>query len=591
MIQLLPKNIINQIAAGEVVERPASIVKELLENSIDAGATEIKIEILDAGLTEITIQDNGSGIERNDFENLFKRHATSKISKIEDLHSLSTMGFRGEALSSIQAVSQVELITKTESDKTGYYYNPHTTEIKAIAKSNTGTTITIRNLFYNVPARKKFLKSNTTELSHITKIIEEIALVNPNITFIYKSQNRELINVKTSDLLTRTVNILKVQDPDYLLLVDSQKHNIKAIGYIGHPRMSKKSPQYHIFINNRPVIQPLINKAIQQGFDTMLEVGHYPFAFISIFIPPQELDVNVHPRKTEVKFTDDRAIFQTIKYLIKDILQQSAFDIILKPQISKQETSQISSSFNSNNPKNYNFKPYNQTYNSNTKSTIAEPNFAQYSSKQLPKSQYNFHNIQPNFRDLLEAETEKPNFLHIFDTYIVYPNQKGIMILDQHAVHEKVLLEKLIKQDESIKSQALLFPIAITIPQSQKDITIEVLTQLPAFEIDDFGANEIIIRALPTFLAKTQKAEEHIHTLIAQIQDRGHTIELSELRIELLKTIACKSAIKAGYSMTKQEIEALIQEAAKTDFGFACCHGRPTMVQLDRDWFEKQFSR
>ena len=591
MIQLLPKNIINQIAAGEVVERPASIVKELLENSIDAGATEIKIEILDAGLTEITIQDNGSGIERNDFENLFKRHATSKISKIEDLHSLSTMGFRGEALSSIQAVSQVELITKTESDKTGYYYNPHTAEIKPIAKSNTGTTITIRNLFYNVPARKKFLKSNTTELSHITKIIEEIALVNPDIAFIYKSQNRELINVKTSDLLTRTVNILKVQEPDYLLLVDSQKHNIKAIGYIGHPRISKKSSQYHIFINNRPVIQPLINKAIQQGFDTMLEVGYYPFAFISIFIPPQELDVNVHPRKTEVKFTDDRAIFQTIKYLIKDILQQSAFDIILKPQISKQETSQISSSFNSNNPKNYNFKPYNQTYNSNTKSTIAEPNFAQYSSKQLPKSQYNFHNIQPNFRELLEAETEKPNFLHIFDTYIVYPNQKGIMILDQHAVHEKVLLEKLIKQDESIKSQALLFPIAITIPQSQKDITIEVLTQLPAFEIDDFGANEIIIRALPTFLAKTQKAEEHIHTLIAQIQDRGHTIELSELRIELLKTIACKSAIKAGYSMTKQEIEALIQEAAKTDFGFACCHGRPTMVQLDRDWFEKQFSR
>lgn len=591
MINLLPKNIVNQIAAGEVVERPASIVKELVENSIDAGATEIKIEILDAGLTEITIQDNGSGIEKNDFENLFKRHATSKISKIEDLHSLSTMGFRGEALSSIQAVSQVELNTKTKSDKTGYYYNPHTTEIKAIAKANTGTTITIRNLFYNVPARKKFLKSNATELSHITKIIEEIALVNPEIAFIYKSQNRELINVKASDLLTRTVNILKVQEPDYLLSINSQKHNIKAIGYIGHPRISKKSPQYHIFINNRPVIQPLVNKAIQQGFDTMLEVGHYPFAFVSIFIPPSELDVNVHPRKTEVKFTDDRAIFQTIKYLIKDILQQSAFDIILKPQITKQEQFNINTSPNTNSSKNYNFKPYNETNNSNIKSTIAEPNIAQYASKQIPKAQYNFNNIQPNFRELLEAETEKPNYLHIFDTYILYPNQQGIMILDQHAVHEKVLLEKLIKQDDSIKSQALLFPIAITIPQSQKDITIEVLAQLPGFEIDDFGASEIIIRALPTFLAKTQKAEEHIHTLIAQIQDRGQTMELSELRIELLKTIACKSAIKAGYSMTKPEIEALIQEAAKTDFGFACCHGRPTMVQLDRDWFEKQFSR
>jgi DNA mismatch repair protein MutL len=591
MINLLPKNIINQIAAGEVVERPASIVKELVENSIDAGANEIKIEILDAGLTEISIQDNGFGIDKADFENLFKRHATSKIEKIEDLHSLSTMGFRGEALSSIQAVSQVELITKTESDKTGYYYNPHNAEIKSIAKSNKGTTITIKNLFYNVPARKKFLKSNATELSHITKIIEEIALVNQDIAFIYKSQNRELINVKASDLLTRTVNILKVQEPDYLLLVDSQKHNIKATGYIGHPRISKKSPQYHIFINNRPVIQPLINKAIQQGFDTMLEVGHYPFAFVSIFIPPSELDVNVHPRKTEVKFTDDRSVFQTIKYLIKDILQQSAFEVILKPQIDKSEQIKSNSNNSAITPKNYNFKPYNQTYNANTKSTIKEPNFAQYSSKQTQKSQYNFHNIQPNFRELLEAETEKPNFLHIFDTYIVYPNQNGMMILDQHAVHEKVILEKLMKKSETIKSQALLFPIAITVPQSQKDVTIEVLSQLPGFEIDDFGASEIIIRTLPTFLAKTKKAEEHINTLIAQIQDRGQTMELSELRVELLKTIACKSAIKAGYSMTKQEIETLIQDAAKTDFGFACCHGRPTMVQLDREWLENQFSR
>lgn len=591
MINLLPKNIINQIAAGEVVERPASIVKELVENSIDAGATEIKIAILDAGLTEIIIQDNGSGIDKDDFENLFKRHATSKIEKIEDLHSLSTMGFRGEALSSIQAVSQVELVTKTKLDTTGYFYNPHTKETKPVAKSNAGTTITIRNLFYNVPARKKFLKSNTIELSHITKIIEELALVNPEIAFIYKSQNRELINVKASDLLIRTVNILKVQEQDYLLYLNSQKHNLKAIGYIGHPRISKKSPQYHIFINNRPVIQPLINKAIQQGFDTMLEVGHYPFAFVSIFISPQELDVNVHPRKTEVKFTDDRAVFQTIKYLIKDTLQQSAFEVVLKPQNSKPEQSEINSSHTNINTKNYNFKPYNQTYNSNTKSTIAEPNFAQYTPKQIPKAQYNFQNIQPNFRELLEAETEKPDFLHIFDTYIMYPNQNGIMILDQHAVHEKVILEQLMNQADTVKSQALLFPLAISVPQSQKDFTIEIMAQLPGFEIDDFGVSEIIIRSLPTFLAKNQKTEEHINILIAQIQERGQTMELSELRTELLKTVACKSAIKAGYSLTQQEIEALIKDAAKTDFGFACCHGRPTMVQLDQDWFEKQFSR
>lgn len=591
MINLLPKNIINQIAAGEVVERPASIVKELVENSIDAGATDIQIEILDAGLTEITIKDNGSGIDKDDFENLFKRHATSKINQIEDLQALVTMGFRGEALSSIQAVSQVELVTKTKVDKTGYFYNPHTSEIKAVAKANTGTTLVIRNLFYNVPARKKFLKTNATELSHITKIIEEIALVNPEVSFIYKSQNRELINVKTSDLLTRTINILKVQEPEYLLLLDSQKHNLKAIGYVGHPRISKKSPQYHIFINNRPVIQPLINKAIQQGFDTMLEVGHYPFAFVSIFIPPQELDVNVHPRKTEVKFTDDRAVFQTVKYLIRDTLQKSAFDVVLKPQSTPTNSNPDNSSPKFNQTQNYKFKPYNDSVKPYQNPQVAEMNMSQYSPKQIPKAQYNFHTIQPKFRELLEADTIKPDFLHIFDTYIVYPNQNGIMILDQHAVHEKVILEQLMNQEEQVKSQALLFPIAISVPQSEKDMAIEVLAQLPGFEVDDFGASEIIIRALPTFLSKTQKSEEHIKIIIAQIQDRGQTMELSELRVELLKTIACKSAIKAGYSMTQQEIEALIQEAAKTDFGFACCHGRPTMVQLDQDWFEKQFSR
>ena len=440
MINLLPKNIINQIAAGEVVERPASIVKELVENSIDAGATEIQIEILDAGLTEITIKDNGSGIAKDDFENLFKRHATSKINQIEDLQTLVTMGFRGEALSSIQAVAQVELVTKTKVDKTGYFYNPHTSEIKAVAKANTGTTLVIRNLFYNVPARKKFLKTNATELSHITKIIEEIALVHPEVSFIYKSQNRELINVKTSDLLTRTINILKVQEPEYLLLLDSQKHNFKAIGYIGHPRISKKSPQYHIFINNRPVIQPLINKAIQQGFDTMLEVGHYPFAFVSIFIPPQELDVNVHPRKTEVKFTDDRAVFQTVKYLIRDTLQKSAFDVVLKPQSTPTNSNPDNSSQKSNQTQNYSFKPYNDSVKTYQNPQVAEMNMSQYSPKQIPKAQYNFHTIQPNFRELLEADTIKPDFLHIFDTYIVYPNQNGIMILDQHAVHEKVIL-------------------------------------------------------------------------------------------------------------------------------------------------------
>jgi DNA mismatch repair protein MutL len=590
MIQLLPKHIINQIAAGEVVERPASIVKELIENSLDAGATEISIDILDAGLTEISIKDNGIGIDKSDFDKVFQRHATSKIQTIEDLHKLSTMGFRGEALSSIQAVAQVELITRTATDNTGYQYNPHTNEIKQIAKHNTGTSIIIRNLFYNVPARKKFLKTYNTELAHITRIIEEIALINPEVAFIYTSQKRELINVAASDALSRVIAILKIPEAEYLLPLDSQQHNIQARGFIGHPRISKKSPQYHIFVNNRPVIQPLLTKAIQQGFDTMLEVGHYPFAFVSLSIPSDEVDVNVHPRKTEVKFIDERSIFQTLKYIVRDTLQKSAFEVVLKPQ-STAFTIANNSSYTSKSSSSKPFEGYHLKERGDT-SHISEPHIAQYSHKQHnTKDEYSFEKLQPNFRELLEADTVKPQYLDIFDTYIVYPNQQGIMILDQHAVHEKVLLEQLMNQDTPITSQQLLFPIAHNVPQSEKDITMEVLSQLPGFEVDDFGASEIIIRAIPTFLAKTQKAEEYIAGLIALIQERGDTTDIIELKTELLKTIACKSAIKAGYSMTQSEIESLIQDAAKTDFGFACCHGRPTMVQLDKDWFEKQFSR
>ncbi len=588
MIRPLPKHIINQIAAGEVVERPASIVKELVENSLDAGATKITIAVLDAGLTEIKIQDNGSGILREDFPHVFQRHATSKIEAIEDLETLSTMGFRGEALSSIQAVAQVEMTTKTIADTTGYYYNPHTEEIKLIAQSQEGTTIIIRNLFYNLPARKKFLKSHATELSHITRIVEEIALVHPQIEFLYTSQERTVFHVLAGDSLSRVVALLKIKDTEYLLPVDSQKQNIQLRGYIGHPRISKRSPQYHIFVNNRPVLQPLLHKAIQQGFDTMLEVGHYPFAFISLHINPEEVDVNVHPRKTEVKFIDDKMVFSTVKYMVKDILQKSAFDIVLKPHTPPASLSSV----NIHPPAYTHPKSSYEMNRYEAPSRVSESVIPHYTP--IPPnggSHSSSPYTTPTMRDLLEPEIEKPTYLHLFDTYIVYPNQQGMMILDQHAIHEKIILEQLIQADYKVQSQQLLFPIVHSVPQSEKELIIEVLSQVSGFEVDDFGSSEIIIRAVPTFLTKNQKTEAHIDTLIAIIIERGLTTDLEELRIELLKTIACKSAIKAGYAISRGEIEALIRDGAKTDFGFACCHGRPTMVQLDKDWFEKQFSR
>ena len=605
MIQQLPQDVINQIAAGEVVERPASVVKELVENALDAGATRIEINILDGGREEIQIIDNGSGISQDDLPKVFWPHATSKIQSIDDLTRLYTMGFRGEALASIASVSEVTIETRQEPDATGYRYQVSGCkegQIESIAKSEVGTSITVKKLFYTVPVRKKFVKTQSTEVSHISRVIENVALVNPDIHFVYRSQNRIVAEYFPATLHERVAQVFSLKSTDALLDLYYLGNEITVNGALGHPSVSRKNQQaIRLFVNGRPIQHSAVQKALLSGYDTLLEVGYYPLSVIFITLDPALVDVNVHPRKTEVKFTDEKALFGQVRQGVRSALQKTAFSTIIhpipnvnhtpravEPQQSPLRTPQFVPQ-----PKSFSTGSLTSPSTAPRIHEVRNPFRSELQANQgqgsVPQSSTS---STPDFRDLLGSDTESiSDFIQVFDTYILYRNQDGIMILDQHAVHEKVLLERFMKYPEQIRSQQLAIPLTISITESDKAQVIEVFAEVPGFEVEDFGPGDIVVRAVPTFFQRLAHLEKRIQELVDLIIESEGNLNPDDIRTEVYKTIACKAAIKAGKHMTHQEVAELVKEAIKTDFAFSCCHGRPTMVQLNQDWFEKQFSR
>lgn len=619
MIYHLPQQVINQIAAGEVVERPASVVKELLENALDAQATHITISILDGGSEEITISDNGTGIPPEDLPSVFSPHATSKIHQLEDLNSLLTMGFRGEALASIGAVSETSLVSKTSEHEYGYQLTNRGGECSSptpIPMSMTGSTFTVKRLFYNVPARKKFLKTRSTELGHITKIIENVALIHPSIAFDVYSENRHIASYPITDQQSRVAQVFSL-DSDYLFPITYLGTDLQVQGIIGHPRLSRKhQTAMRLYANQRPIQHNALQKAIVSGFDTMLEVGFFPISVVEVSLDPHHIDVNIHPRKTEVKFHNERQIFSSVREAVRKSLSTQAFSTIQKPERSSRSSSanrsaQVghSSSSSSSNP----VSQTSYTSSSPSSSSSSTHSFSRISPQktsahvQESSSVYNpFRSPQPqktssehtssqtSFRDLLTSTPENiKQALQIFDTYLIYKNAEGIMILDQHAVHEKILLETFMDHPETIRSQALAIPLNIQVPASYQEDVQVLLSETPGFQttLDTQDSSALQVTHIPTFLAHIDRHQPHIQGIIDQIIASQGYLYHEDIRTELYKTIACRSAIKAGKPLSQQEIEALVNQAQNTQFGFACCHGRPTMVHLDKDWFEKQFDR
>jgi DNA mismatch repair protein MutL len=566
-IKVLPENLINKIAAGEVVERPASVVKELLENSIDAGADEIHIDILHGGKKLIRVSDNGIGMSKEDALLAFERHATSKIYDEEDLEKIGTMGFRGEAIPSIASVSKVLLITSIKDSSSGTRIEMEggkTTKVSE-AGSSLGTVIEIRDLFFNTPARLGFLKSQNTELSHIIGAVESEALGHPYISFRLNHNRKVILPLpKASNFIERIHQIYGRDLVENLIEIRSDIHNnINLTGYISMPPYSRADRNLQaIFVNKRPVKNQVVSHAISEGYKTMIMKDRHPVVFLFLEIDHREVDVNVHPTKREVRFRNPSLIHDLIVRTIRDTLST---------------------------------KIPEQTLHTGKKEQVFE-GVKEALERYMRKQDFRPHTSDSRLIGLpfLESitqtsELKRGNFSHVFESYIVTSDEKGITIIDQHAAHERILYEKL--KNDRIEIQRLLAPEMIELSKKESLRLIEILDILKDFriELEEFGDNTFIIRSIPAILKETDIKRLLLDILGGLEKDEGKS-ELDEIeKIRIL--MACHGAVRANQPLTNEEMVYLMEELNKTELPHTCPHGRPTTVKFTLRDLEKLFKR
>ncbi len=576
LIKILPDNVINQIAAGEVVVRPASCVKELVENSIDAGAQNITINISAAGKKVIEIKDDGCGMDETDCVNAFLRHATSKINTIDDLNYIETMGFRGEALAAIASVARVDIMTKTENESTGTYLFLEAGKIKKKEKVaiNKGTVIKVMDLFFNTPARLKFLKTNYTEELHIIETVLGIGLCHTGISFKLIIDNKEILFFpKDADLKERIRLYFGKEIADNLLEINNLSDNIKIYGYTGKPQISRndRNTQF-LFVNKRVITSKRLNYAIYDGYGTHLMKGKYPVSFILIDINPSLIDVNVHPTKAEVKFKDEGKVFNMIKEAITNSLSYS--DLSITNQVEKV----------------YDVKK-------NVEESIK--NYFANEQRNFPETLFKTKSFEIKKQERVEIESKTKEYLFIRvigqmnKTYIIGEDDENMVIIDQHAAHEKVLYEKIMKEVESgrVRLQELLIPEIIETNQQEKKIlenNSEIFKKM-GFEIETFGERQFKITTHPVII-RTKAVSFFVREAISLLIEK-ETVEKEDVLKRLISTLACRAALKAGDELTNQEIEGLLKEYFEIQTPYSCPHGRPAIVKISFYEVEKMFKR
>jgi len=599
-IARLDEDTINKIAAGEVIERPASVVKELVENSIDAKATSITIDIKDGGKSLISVSDNGHGIMRDDLPYLFERHATSKIKTIEDLLKVKTLGFRGEAMSSIIAVADVEVESQAIDDVLGsrvIIKSGRVFDNKEISTS-TGTIVKVKNIFHNTPARLKFLKSDRTELNYITDTVEKIALSNTHVSIKYVVDDNVVFHTPgNGDLLSVIHCIFGAKTAKMMLPISFTNDLISIEGFTSKPELSKGNSTYIIFsVNNRIVKNNMLKEAAKAAYKTLLMNNRYPVTILNINIDPEKIDVNVHPTKAEVKFSDSRSIFNLIYYAVNQVLNKS--DIKYTESFKEDENPIIKeASFE----KTYFEKasiPNKNVYSSeksdfSLNKWISSNNYNSYKNEDI------YETVKESKHDIVsKSENSTIDYHdgqivgHLFNTYIIYQTGDSIMIIDQHAAHERVLYEELMikAKHRKIEQQPLLMPIIIELTPKERnliDVYRDVLTNL-GYEFDFFGENSIAIRQVPII-----KGEPASGYMISEILDtiENQKGDIPSIYERAITQIACKSAVKAGNSLTDKEKEELINKLFNAQLPFTCPHGRPTIITMSKTELEKKFKR
>ncbi len=554
-IRVLPPKIVEKIAAGEVVERPASVVKELVENSIDAGATKIAIYVDGGGTKRIRVVDNGCGMSEEDAILALKRHATSKIKSEEDLNRISTLGFRGEALPSIAAVSKLTIITKRKEDLVGAKIHVEGGEIKNITSigAPSGTSVLVEDLFYNTPARRKFLKSERSEFFQIYSIVEKYAIIYENIHFKLVHNGKEVFNLPPSNLKARIARLWGKEIAD--AMVEIKKSNrMKIKGLITRPyHVRRDKSKILIFVNGRYVKSRIIEDALVEGYGTLLFRDSYPIAILKIQVEPDEIDVNVHPAKLFVKFKDENRIKKEIANLIWDSLTKE--ENIPSKIIAREERAE--------------------------KIKIEREKQMVFDVEEPSKMR--------RIEDFIPVMRTVPMEIlgQVDDTYIILKSPEGLVIVDQHAAHERIRYERFLKDMEDKNIQKLLEPIILNLDYKEYQFILEQKESLRGygFIIEDFGTNSIAVRGIPPILTK-RDAEEAIRE-IAQLGPKS----IDEKRDDLIKLISCKGAIKAHQKLSQFEMEKLIMELLRCENPYTCPHGRPTMIKIKNEDLEKMFKR
>lgn len=592
-IQILEESLANKIAAGEVIQRPEAVVKELIENSLDSGAKKISIIIKQAGKESIQIIDNGSGIPNKEVATAFTRHATSKISKLEDLSNILTFGFRGEALASIASVSQVEMITRISDEEIASKIIIHGSRIIEQSKisGEVGTSITVNNLFYNTPARRQFFKSNTTEFKHIYDVIERAALSNPEIAFQFISDDEELLNVTKSNFNDRISNLFGDVFFDTLLPIFEETELLTVSGFVGKPEFSKKtkSTQY-LFLNNRFIINRTISHAIYSGYEHLIIKGNFPFVLINLKIDPAKVDVNVHPSKLEVKFLDESMIYKFVMSVVRKGIAQHT-----NPQIIQQLNGQQESFDTENNVvQNFAFssdKLIQSIIESNIPSIPLQSNKTEEVNLKNTESE-KFNQQYEHVKKDQQME-EGMSIWQIHNKYILAQIKSGIMIIDQHVAHERILYEKATQNFENHlpTTQHLLFTQTLHLTPNDFALMKELAPDLIklGFEMKEFGKNTFAIDGVPTDV-KPGKESTIVQEILSEYRHNQNQIKLDS-RDNLAKSFACKSAIKAGDSLTENEMRVLIDQLFATKVPYVCPHGRPVMIKISIQELDKRFFR
>lgn len=617
MIAVLDKDTIDKIAAGEVVERPASIVKELLENAIDAGATSITVEIKDGGKSLIRVTDNGSGIAKNEVRIAFLRHATSKIQSADDLQNITSLGFRGEALSSIAAVSKMEMITKVRSEMVGHWYvieggiEQSFEEVGAVD----GTSIIVRDLFFNTPARRKFLKSNQTEAAHIAELVEKIALSHQDVSIRLIANNQAKLQTSGNGNLKDSIYRLYGREVAMALLpVEYSAQGIEITGVIAKPEVSRASRSMEMyFVNGRYIKAKTIASAIEEGYGNRLMQHQYPFTVLNYHIPPEVMDVNVHPTKMEVRFSEEVKIYEVTRDAIvsalmeKELIKRVEADRVQLKRVSDlpvsdvKQKGKISEAFETK-PQHNQRKIQERIENYQVPSDLVSSQVfldrpqEERINQVVDKAQDSVEEVAV-VGEQLKFLDKKNLHLHkivgqIFGTYWIVEFNQKMIVIDQHAAHEKVLYERLMKQyQNTVPSQMVVPPILLTLTAIEADALNQnqkVLSDL-GFHIENFGGHEYRIDGVPSILPSVSK-KEMLKELIAELADHNQ-LKTPESIIAKTASMACKAAVKGNHTLSLLEAKALIDELMSLENPYNCPHGRPTMFEMSKYEIEKKFKR